>query len=121
MGITREMENKARVLAMVKAKTEAERKKRAEGLEELYTQFLKENALDGYVRLKTYPAVPRSKAHLFVKIWDDGYVEIRLKFEIQAMDHCACECDAADPLQVMQEILEQYVPFEKENDHEQTD
>ena len=120
MAITEAMKMRAENINNFKIQAEQTMKLYKEGLKELYKQFLKENGLDDYVchKANLEHKGERVKAFLYIKEWDNGNtnaVEIRYKLaneeDVGDSDYHACSRFTTDPVKVMQEILDNYVPY----------
>lgn len=123
MAITEEMKEKVVSLNGIKASAETAIKTYRTGLKELYKQFLKENGLDGYICHKANIGTgEQARAVLYVKEWEGDFtniwnVEIRYKLanDVRDMDrdYPACCRYTTSPLDIMNEILQNYVPYER--------
>lgn len=117
MAITEAMKIRATSLNAIKIDAETAARVYREGLKELYTQFLKENGLDDYICHKANLECKgeRVKALLYVKEWGNGSIEVRYKLankeDVGDSDYPACCRLTTDPVKVMQEILDNYVPY----------
>lgn len=117
MAITEAMKIRAENINNFKTQAEQAIRLYKEGLKELYTQFLKENGLDDYICHKANLECKgeRVKALLYVKEWDNGGIEVRYKLtnkeDVGDSDYPACCRFTTDPIKVMQEILDNYVPY----------
>lgn len=116
MAITEAMRIRATSLNAIRVDAKTAAKVYREGLKELYTQFLKENSLDDYICHKAnVDNGEQARAVLYVKEWDNGNIEIRYKLanDVRDMDrdYPACSRYTTDPVKVMQEIFDNYVPY----------
>lgn len=117
MAITEAMRIRATSLNAIRIDAETAARVYREGLKELYTQFLKENGLDDYICHKANLECKgeRVKALLYVKEWDNGGIEVRYKLankeDVGDSDYPACCRYTTDPVKVMQELLDNYVPY----------
>lgn len=119
MRITDKMKMQITTLSDLKATANKMTERYRNGLKELYTLFLKENGLDGYICHKANVGCgEQSRAVLYVKQWDNDNIEIRYKLtnDVHDMDkdYPACSRNTTDPIKIMQEILDNYVPYEKQ-------
>lgn len=109
----------ANVLTQMKQSIDIASKAYTEGLAELYTQFLKENGLNGPVRLKGGFNIHYK---LFVKVWDDNNVEICCRClgnPDTDVFYPAYNGRSKDPIVVMMQILEDYIPYTEDTEGEQ--
>ena len=118
MAITEAMKIRATSLNAIRVDAETAARVYREGLKELYTQFLKENGLDDYICHKANIGNgEQARAVLYVKEWDNGNIEIRYKLanDVRDMDrdYPACSRYTTDPVKVMQEIFDNYVPYKE--------
>lgn len=116
MAITEAMKIRAENINNFKIQAEQAIRLYKEGLKELYAQFLKENGLDEYICHKANVGNgEQARAVLYVKEWDNGNIEIRYKLanDVRDMDrdYPACSRYTTDPVKVMQEIFDNYVPY----------
>lgn len=116
MGITDIMKMRIATLNDFKATADKMAERYRDGLKELYTLFLKENSLDGYICHKANVGCgEQSRAVLYIRQWDNGNVEIRYELanDVHDMDrdYPACSRNTTDPIKIMQEILDNYVPY----------
>lgn len=115
--ITEAIKERVASLSAIRADAETAMKTYSEGMKDVYKQFLKENRLDGYICHKANLECKgeRVKAFLYVKEYDNGNVEIRYTLANEEysddIDDLACSRFTTDPVKVMQEILDNYVPY----------
>lgn len=115
--ITETIKERVASLSAIRANAETSMETYTEGMKELYHQFLKDNGLDGYICHKSNLECKgeRVKAFLYVNEQDNGNIEIRYKLANKEYaddsDYSACSRLTTDPVKVMQEILDNYVPY----------
>lgn len=116
MAITEALKTEAKSLRTLKEQADETMKQYREGLKNLYELFLKKNGLHGYICHKANVGIgEQARAVLYVKEWSNGNIEIRYQLanEVHDMenDYPACCRHTTDPVEVMQEILNNYVPY----------
>lgn len=112
---------RANVLTQMKQSIDIASNAYTEGLAELYTQFLKENGLDGPVRRKGGFNIGYA---LFVKVWNDNNVEICCRsLGNPDMDvfYPAYSGRSKDPISIMMQLLDDYIPYTEDTGGDQNE